>query len=541
MGHKAMRTDRTETGTGGAMILMTITIGALASVLLVSPYRSFDLDRFFVPKELALHIAALVSGLLALNRAERVRLSRGDLALCAWIVLSIVSGLFATNHWLAVRAVAITISGAVIFWSARTVARAGLGSALAGALGATVVVGALTALAQAYGVKMEFATLSRAPGGTFGNRNFMAHLAAAGVPLLLWCAVAARSWLASIAGTLGLLACAAALVLSRTRAAWLALIVWGIAALFAVLAGPPLFDSAIARRRAWRAIGATIAGIALALVVPNALDWKSDNPYLDSVKGVVNYREGSGQGRLKQYKNSVQLVAHAPVLGVGPGNWPVKYPTVAPADDPSLVDGTGMTANPWPSSDWFAALSERGPVAVLCFGAFALLMAAGAIQTRLDASVTAPERLAALAGVSVLAITLLEGTFDAVLLLPAPTIVVWGAVGALIPGGPIVRAINLGRGRKAAALVLLFGATAGAAVLSTMKMQAMAAYTNGSIDRAVSLDPGSFRIRMRAADGFFGRGQCKPARVQALAARELFPESPAPKRLLAQCGGVPKK
>ena len=541
MDDKATRAGRLGTGHGGLMILLSITIGALASVLLVLPYRSFDLDRFFVPKELALHIAALLSGTLALAASDRLRLSRADIALGAWIALSIVSGVFATNHWLAVRAVAVTISGAVIFWSARKVAGTGLGSALAGALGATVVVGALTALAQAYGVKMEFATLSRAPGGTFGNRNFMAHLAAAGVPLLLWCAVAARSWLTSIAGTLGLLACAAALVLSRTRAAWLALMVWGIAALFAVLAGPPLFDSTRARRRGWLAIGATIAGIALALLVPNALDWKSDNPYLDSVKGVVNYREGSGQGRLKQYKNSVQLALHAPVLGVGPGNWPVKYPMVAPADDPSLVEGTGMTANPWPSSDWFAALSERGAIAAVCFGAFALLLAAGATQTRLDPARSAPERLAAIAGVSVLAITLLEGTFDAVLLLPAPALVVWAAVGALIPAGPTVRTIELGGSRKAAVLMLLIGATAGASVMSAMKMQAMAAYTNGSIDRAVALDPGSFRIRMRAAAGFIGKGQCSQARVQALAARKLFPESPAPKRILAQCGGVSEK
>jgi O-antigen ligase len=541
MDDKSMRAGRPVTGNGGLMLLLTITIGALASVLLVLPYRSFDLDRFFAPKELALHIAALVSGLLALAGADRLRLSRADIALGAWIAVSIVSGVFATNHWLAFRAVSITISGAVIFWSARKVAGAGLGSALAGGLAATVVIGALTALAQAYGVKMEFATLSRAPGGTFGNRNFMAHLAAAGVPLLLWCAVAARSRLASILGTLGLLVCAAALVLSRTRAAWLALIVWGIVTLFAVLTGPPLFDSATTRRRAWLAIGGVIVGVALALLVPNALDWKSENPYLDSVKDVVNYREGSGQGRLKQYKNSVQLALHSPVLGVGPGNWPVKYPKVAPPDDPSLVEGTGMTANPWPSSDWFAALSERGPIGVLCFGAFALLLAVGALQLRLDPARSAPDRLAALAGVSVLAITLLEGTFDAVLLLSTPAIVVWAAVGALIPLGPIVRTIELGGSRKIAVFALLIGATAGATVMSSLKIQAMAAYTNGSIDRAVSLDPGSFRIRMRAAEGYLGKGQCKAARVQALAAHDLFPESPAPKRILSQCGGLPKK
>lgn len=536
MDDKAMRAGRS----GGLIILLAITAGALASVLLVLSYRSFDLDRFFVPKELALHIAALISGVVALAGSDRLRLSRADIALIFWLALSILSALFATNHWLAARAVAVTVSGATIFWSARRAAGSGLGGVLAGALAGTVVIGALTALAQAYGVKMEFATLSRAPGGTFGNRNFMAHLAAAGVPLLLWCAIAARSMLVSIAGTIGLLACAGALVLSRTRAAWLALVLWAIAALFVVLAGPPLFDTAQARRRGWMAVGATIVGVVLALAIPNALDWKSDNPYLDSVKGVVNYRDGSGQGRLRQYRNSLQLAVRAPILGVGPGNWPVKYPAVAPADDPSLVEGTGMTANPWPSSDWFAALSERGPIAVLCFGAFALLLAAGAIQSRLDPMLSASERLAALAGVSVFTITLLEGTFDAVLLLPAPAIVVWAAVGALIPDGPTVRTIELGGARKMMMIALLIVVTSAAIAMSATKIVAMAAYTNGSIERAVTFDPGSYRIRMRAADVYAGRGQCKQARVHAMAARALFPESPAPKRILAQCGGAKK-
>ena len=52
---------------------------------------------------------------------------------------------------------------------------AGIGLALARALGLAGAAGAVTALLQAYGVTTEYFSLNRSPGGTFGNRNFMAH------------------------------------------------------------------------------------------------------------------------------------------------------------------------------------------------------------------------------------------------------------------------------------------------------------------------------------------------------------------------------
>ena len=46
----------------------------------------------------------------------------------------------------------------------------------------------------------------------------------------------------------------------------------------------------------------------------------------------------------------------------------MRYPQVrAPKGDPSLDHDDGMTANPWPSSDWVAMLAERGVPATLAF------------------------------------------------------------------------------------------------------------------------------------------------------------------------------
>ncbi|MFI5245162.1 MAG: O-antigen ligase family protein [Gemmatimonadales bacterium] len=521
-------------------MLLALGAGALACALAVLPYRAFDLDRFFAPKELALHAAALIAGTAALVSARRLPLSRADLALAAWLSLSAVSALFATNHWLAYRALTVSVSGAVIFWSARAAASAGFGRALVRVLALVVVIGALTALAQAYGVKMEFAALNRAPGGTFGNRNFMAHLTAAGVPLILWCIAKARGRSGAFLWTAALAACVAALVLSRTRAAWLALAVGAVLAGAVAIRGPAILENPGVRRRMRLAFVAVAAGVVLALALPNSLDWRSDSPYLDSVKGVVDFREGSGRGRLAQYANSARMAAAHPLLGVGPGNWPVVYPEFAPANDPSLSETTGMTSNPWPSSDWVAALAERGVAAFVALAAFVVLLLGGALKTRYDSARAPDDRLAAIAGGGVVLIAAIEGGFDAVLLLPAPVMVVLAAVGALLAAGSERRAVSPSPGRRVLLGASFVTFTFVACVFSERRIQAMRLYevgTSSALESALSKDPGSYRIQMRAADHFLSRGQCAKAREHAIMARDLFPYSPAPRHVLAQCRG----
>jgi hypothetical protein len=521
------------------VVLLAIGAGALASVLLVLPYRSFDLDRFFAPKELALHASALVAGLAALASSPRLTISKTDTALAAWVLLSAVSVLGATNYWLSFRALAITVSGAVVFWSARKVARAGLGPILTRMLALAIVAGAITALAQAYGIKMEFAALNRAPGGTFGNRNFMAHLTAAGMPLILWSIASAKRSRGALFWTASLAACTIALVLSRTRAAWLALAVSAVLAAAVMARGPKLLDHADARRRMRRALAATVAGVILALAVPNALDWRSDSPYLDSVKGVVDYREGSGRGRVAQYTNSMKMLEHHLVFGVGVGNWPVVYPKFAPPNDPSLAEATGMTANPWPSSDWIAAASERGLQSVIALALFVVTLLVGAARARYDATLSSERRLAAVAGGGVVLIAALEGAFDAVLLLPTPTIVVMAAAGALILPAGDRDTVALRAARRWLLGAAFTAFMAAAVVMSDRRITAMKLYelgTPAAIEAALSKDPGSYRIQMRAAEYFLARGQCTKARTHALSARGLFPSSPGPRHVLARCG-----
>jgi O-antigen ligase len=512
--------------------------GAIAVVLAAAPYKSFDLDRFFVPKELVLHLTALAVAVLCLLRARRLALGRVDQLLGLFLALGLASALFATNSWLAERAIAISLSGAACFWSARALARAGLARPLLAALALAAVLGGVTALLQAYGIHSEYVSLNRAPGGTLGNRNFMAHLCAIALPALVLVATTAPTrrafawWASAFALVTG------ALILSRSRAAWLALIV-GAAVLV------PLVFMALVRGRTGLRYGRLLllpivaaAGAGVALMLPNSLDWRSDSPYMDTARSVVNYKEGSGHGRLVQYGTTLRMSLHHPLLGVGPGNWAVDYPRFAAAGDPSLSDD-GTTSNPWPSSDWMTFVSERGIAAALLLGLALLALAADGLRGARAAS-TAEERLSACALVGTVAALVVVGCFDAVLLLPAPALLGWSLLGVLSPAPRERTVVPLTIPRRALLLLvvaLLGGVAVARSAAQTSAMAIFSASTRMTeLERASTRDPGSYRMHLRLAESYARRGSCARVRVHAGAAHALLPNAPQPKRLLARCG-----
>jgi hypothetical protein len=331
-------------------------------------------------------------------------------------------------------------------------------------------------------------------------------------------------------GAIGLGLLLGAIVLTRSRAAWL-----GVAASATIIGigwlvarwRRPAFLSATRLRLA---LAAFAVGAAAALLLPNGLSWRSDSPYSDTMRDLTNYREGSGHGRLVQYRNSLRLVARDPVLGTGPGNWPVIYPLVTTPGDPSFSGHDPMPTNPWPSSDWVAFLTERGIVAViLLISAFAAMGLTAARRLRSD---DPHEVVRALALLGLLTATLIAGAFDAVLLLAAPTLVVWTAAGLLLPATGAVMTVRA-RSRLLPALALFgLAATARSAGQLGAILRAGPGWPLERLVRAVRLDPGSYRLHLMIAE----RTVCARGREHAAAAARLFPYLPAPRRRLAICG-----
>jgi hypothetical protein len=283
---------------------------------------------------------------------------------------------------------------------------------------------------------------------------------------------------------------------------------------------------------------ATALGGGAALVLPNTLDWRSDSPYMDTARSVVNYKEGSGRGRLVQYGNSLRMSLRHPLFGVGPGNWAVVYPRFASRDDPSLGDD-GMTSNPWPSSDWMTFISERGVAAFVLLGLAMIALVADGLRGVRDGR-TPEERLTSCVLLGTLAILVVVGTFDAVLLLPVPALIAWALLGALSPRSRERRVVALTTRRHFLAVVAVLAACGLAAWRSGSQLAAMSIFSNTSrateLERASLLDRGSYRIHLRLAEGYLRRGSCRRAVPHASAAQELYPNAAQPKRQLAACG-----
>ncbi|HYO75674.1 MAG TPA: O-antigen ligase family protein [Thermoanaerobaculia bacterium] len=504
------------------LALRVVQLGAIAVVLVASTYRLFDLDRFFVPKELVLHATAAIAALLVVRA---LRIADGiDWLLAGFLLLSAIGALTATNPWLAMRALAVSASGIALFWVARALRDAGLARPLVNAIAVAVVLASITSLLQAYGVRLDIFSINRAPGGTLGNRNFVAHAAAFGLPVVLLAALRARNAGGYLIGALGTSLVTASLVLTRSRAAWLA-----FAAMALVFAFGVVRTNTKMRLRFLGVLALVGGGVAAALLLPNALRWRSDNPYLESVRGVVNYEEGSGRGRLIQYERSLRMAATRPLFGVGPGNWSVEYPEHARDNDPSLDPSSpGMTFNPWPSSDWVAFVAERGLAAALLMAAAFIALAVSGFR-RIGRALDAEERLTAATSTSIVVAAAIAGAFDAVLLLAVPTLLVWTSLGALAAVDETQLEARP-RSQTFVAVLVLLVTLAGAARSSAQLLAMHILATDSdrtSLQRAAQIDPGNFRLRLRMARSGKRQQRCEHAE----AAKRLYPHASAAKAL----------
>ncbi|HEU4700053.1 MAG TPA: O-antigen ligase family protein [Gemmatimonadales bacterium] len=519
------------------VLALTLTGIALAAV----PVARFSLDRFGLAKELVLVAGAALAAALRLGAARRLRADAADGLLAATLALAAVSALGAESPWLAVRALALLGAGIAAFEAARGA------RALLAPVALAVVLAALPAVLTAWGALPDWADGRRAPAGTFGNRNFLAHLLVVGLPALALVTARTRRRAAGLAWSAGLACVSAALVLTRTRAAWVA----GIAALVAAVA------ALLVLRRANRAGPASIvagagrvalpviAGVVLAVALPNRLRWHSPTPYRDTLRRLVDAREGSGRGRVIQARTTLRLVGEHPLLGVGPGNWMVAYPRYAASDDPSYDPGSPVPTNRVANADWTGLAAELGVPALVALVAAGLVLLTGAgrrLRTG-EGEAGAGEAGEAVVVVATVAALAVAGALDAVLQRPGPLLVGAVVLGAL---GPRTRARvewRLPRSVAAVLAALVLAAGLGAASLVARSIAAGAIYATDrrapALERAADVAPAEYRLQYLAAQYWTYQGDCARAERFVARARGLLPSAPALGMLEERCAGRP--
>src|SRR5260221_12199768 len=102
-----------------------LQLGLLAVVVAALPYKIFELDRYFVPKELILNAVAIIFAVILVARRRAVTIDIVDGLLAFFLIWSAASALFATNHWLAQRALGVSVASSVVFWGARRIGASG--------------------------------------------------------------------------------------------------------------------------------------------------------------------------------------------------------------------------------------------------------------------------------------------------------------------------------------------------------------------------------------------------------------------------------
>ncbi len=486
------------------MAWLLAVVAAGASFLLL-PGEDVGFDRYHLPKE----CWAAGGAALALGVAARRRLALDGLnaAAAALALLCVAATAAALSVPLAARAASLTLSALVLFVVARQ-ADARERQLVATALVAIACAVAALALLETFG-RLELSQLGRAPGATVGQRNAVAHLLLLAAPAALTLSLAATSRWARAALVLAAALIAAGIVVTRCRSAW--------------LAGPVVALTWLAVTRERTAVHRVLPLVAVAMAVAVVglahprLHWVAAHPYLDTLERLTDSSTGSGRGRLTQYRASLELVARHPLLGVGPANWAVGYPTVSPPGDPTFRADAWLPTNRLLVSDALALLVECGPLA------WAAALAFGALLARRRAS--APT-LAALAVV---------GSLDAVLQTPASAVCAALLLGVAAPASEDARGAPPWLNAAVAGVLAAAALAAGARVIGT-------SYRLGggfeNLERAVEWYPSDLNTRTELAEAWLLESGCDRARPHLAVLVQLLPYHPVVLAQARACGVV---
>src|SRR5690606_19397466 len=279
------------------------------------------------------------------------------LAALAWGFLLTV--LVATNGIAGTRAVGTYAAGWSIFLFTRSAYTRSENGGVYLATCWVLVCIALVVLLEAFGVLPFFSEPGRRPGGTLGNRNLVARILCLSLPLfwrqllLVEKPVMRRILAVSVMLLVG------AIVLSRSRGAWL--VSAGLA--ISLPTATWLFFNGRSTGgtrdavRLWTA--AIVIGVAAAVFVPNRLGWGFAD-FASSAERLLDLEDGTGRGRLIQSVTTLRMIEEEPLLGVGPGNWGILYPAFARSGDPSLTPESIYPAPHQPRGDLLSLTAEFG-------------------------------------------------------------------------------------------------------------------------------------------------------------------------------------
>lgn len=510
-----------------------VTVWVVCALLLLVLF-AFDpslspLDRYLLPKEAALAVGGVLLFVLAALLRRGRPLDGVDALLVVWLLVELVSSTFVLDGEVALRSTTLTAAGVSLALAVRACGPES--RRFVGIFALCLLAGAaLLVCGEAYALVPRLAPTGFAPGFTLGHRNNAAHLFAVAIPVLSGVVLSGRLRTAALAAC-AFAVCVSATLLTRSRAAWLAAAVGTSVTLgcayFRAGRRPQL------RARAGWLLLAIAAGGALPILVRPKLNWRTAHPYADTFAHLLEFRRGSGHGRLTQWCTSLRLLPEALWFGLGPGHWAIYYPKVSEPGDRTVKRGSLAPVGRLMTNDWLSWLLERGAIGA------GVLFALVVVAARRDAAACDPEdgraqpsRIGAWGALCTVA------WFDCFIRVPTGMVV----FALLMPEDRPLRAVG-GQSLRWAR-VLRFGA--GLVVLVSLRgapralervrfAHRVASQAPAGLDDWLARDPTDVALRSRIIEMHMARGECARALPHIEALLRVRPYLPRARAYVRAC------
>jgi hypothetical protein len=371
----------------------------------------------------------------------------------------------------------------------------------------------------------------RGPGGTAGNRNFLAHFLVIGAVPLVVTFFTTEHRLARAAWGVGLACVVAMIAVSRSRGAWLTSAIALSGAAVALVANRDALSRGARRRLATVGITILLALPFGILIVGRGLNWSLAD-FHASLAHLVDYKTGTGHGRLVQYQATLAMLRDHPV-GVGAGQWAISYPLYAGPDDPYYPPNSPVPMDRLPSSDWLGFASQYGIVLLLVVIGCGMTLARRALHR---GRLRDPN---ALALATALVVQLVLGIFDAVLFradtgyaaaLTLGTLAALCADDVLVLRAPRLPALGLSLALSLTLVALCGRRLVAASIRSDGRLP--------SLEKAFVLDRSNFILATQIAQIHSLFGRCEEAKPFARLALDACPTASLPKKILLACPSV---
>lgn len=362
---------------GDAILLLALFIIPLA--LHPHVYHPYMTPKFLALGWLTLPLMAILAlHILAEKRADKTASPLFLYALCLWLLINIISSIFAKNPTLAIEQTAFPMASAVFaWWAYRRAGSLRLLSAVSSVLAAAVVLNALYGFAQYW--QYDFLVLEEPgkPVGFIGNANMTAQFLIAVLPLVavftLQGSMRTLNGAALLFGVLQIL-----LLKSRGGIMGFCAGFFFMICAWQYISSRKKNETRISLIRFDRK---TIIVLILGILITSGTFLALDHGQIVSELATsFSASPESNRYRILAWKASLRLAAARPLIGVGPGHYRFYHPLYASPEFWKLNDAFGRIRLLQAHNDYINILCETGAAGLLAFLAILFLLVFGFVR-----------------------------------------------------------------------------------------------------------------------------------------------------------------